>query len=674
MSTVQPTKSGKGGKKATKAKKGSGKAKGKVAKTKQEEPQIVSSFLELEDDNFEVKVAQVPPPTTTSKKRKSDETSTAKAGLMDSQDKAGDEEHQPPPKKKRATKTSSSVAPIQELPMSTSRNEDEVDTHMTDAEEIAPPSVPASKKKGKGSRKRAFSTTRKVSIASTASKASLRAGLPDKEIDAALEAELNRPLTDEEGDVEPLEIQQPKGRRLTRTRPGSKNATASVAPTRRGTRASTATVEDTSTAELYPSMPNASDNEHEFVAEKSTEAIPTEETVDPSSKTKGTKAKGSRKASARKPNRKQDIAPPEESTVAVDEKMERQDVVEEKPQQTRNRQTSRQLPTRNTRASVTSVTHDVMDLASAVNSSVLDTQAAQDNSGHESDASVVKHGRAKRGSRKASTAVKTAKGGKKGVAASRNIEDIVQPIPDSRDPEETEHQPNVMAVDDEAINVEPEVKEIETPKKQPEATKAATKATKAKKPASKSKAATRKASTTLSHDELAGVAEDTALPQLPSARSTLTLALSPQSSDAENQPPSSRPSAQRPPLSLQSPSKSQMARVPLALATPTASPSKGTFSKLQTTIPWTAVDLEQIFQGTPTADKENNPFVFGQRTAESRSALTSPEKKLNVEQWIQLNAQRGEEKLRNECERLVGRFEGEGMRALKALEGIVCAE
>lgn len=84
--------------------------------------------------------------------------------------------------------------------------------------------------------------------------------------------------------------------------------------------------------------------------------------------------------------------------------------------------------------------------------------------------------------------------------------------------------------------------------------------------------------------------------------------------------------------------------------------------------------MEQIFQGTPTADKENNPFVFGQRTAESRSALTSPEKKLSVEQWIQLNAQRGEEKLRNECERLVGRFEGEGMRALKALEGIICAE
>ena len=675
VDTVQPTKSGKGGKKTTKAKKGSGKAKGKVAKTKQEESQIASSFLKPEDDDFEVKVAQVPPPTTTSKKRKSDEMSTVKEGLMDSQATAGDEEHQPPPKKKRATKTRKSVAPAQELPVSTSRNEDEVDTHMTDAEEIAPPSVPASKKKGKGSRMRASSTTRKVSIASTASKASLRAGLPDDEdIDAALEAELNRPLTDEEGDVEPLEIEQPKGRRLTRTRPGSKKATASVAPTRRGTRASTVTVEDMSNAELYPSMPNVSDNEHEFVAEKCTEAIPTEETVDPSSKTKGTKAKVWRKASARQSNRKQDIAPPEESTVAVDENVDQQDVVKEKPQQTRSRQTSRQVPTRNTRASVTSVTHDVMDLASDVNSSVLDTQTAQDNSGHETDASVVKHGRAKRGSRKASTVVKTAKEGKKGVAASRNIEDIVQPIPDSRGPEEIEHQPNVMAVDDEAINVEPEVSEIEAPKKQPKATKAATKATKGKKPAPKSKPATRKASTTSSHDEPTGVAEDTALPQPPSARSTPRPALSPQSSDAENQPPSSRPSAQRPPLSLQSPSKSQMARVPLAPATPTASPSKGTFSKLQTTIPWTAVDLEQIFQGTPTADKENDPFVFGRRAAESRNALTSPEKKLSVEQWIQFNAQRGEEKLRNECERLVGRFEGEGMRALKALEGMVCAE
>ncbi len=55
-------------------------------------------------------------------------------------------------------------------------------------------------------------------------------------------------------------------------------------------------------------------------------------------------------------------------------------------------------------------------------------------------------------------------------------------------------------------------------------------------------------------------------------------------------------------------------------------------------------------------------------------ALTSPEKKLTVEEWIRFNAQRSEDHLRDECERLVGRFEGEGVRALKTLEGILCAE
>ena len=53
--------------------------------------------------------------------------------------------------------------------------------------------------------------------------------------------------------------------------------------------------------------------------------------------------------------------------------------------------------------------------------------------------------------------------------------------------------------------------------------------------------------------------------------------------------------------------------------------------------------------------------------------LSSPERKMSVQEWILFNAKSGEERLRRECERLVGRFEGEGVRALKALEGIVCA-
>ena len=84
--------------------------------------------------------------------------------------------------------------------------------------------------------------------------------------------------------------------------------------------------------------------------------------------------------------------------------------------------------------------------------------------------------------------------------------------------------------------------------------------------------------------------------------------------------------------------------------------------------------MEQIFELTPTADKENIPFTLEQAGEIVKDLLTSPEKKLTVEQWIQSNAQRGEEKLRNDCERLVGRFEDQGVRALRVLEGIVCVE
>lgn len=84
--------------------------------------------------------------------------------------------------------------------------------------------------------------------------------------------------------------------------------------------------------------------------------------------------------------------------------------------------------------------------------------------------------------------------------------------------------------------------------------------------------------------------------------------------------------------------------------------------------------MEHIFEGTPTVGKENSPFAFEEAGKSAKSLLTSPEKKLTVEQWIQANAQRGEEKLRNECERLVGKFEDQGVRALRVLEGIVCAE
>ena len=63
-----------------------------------------------------------------------------------------------------------------------------------------------------------------------------------------------------------------------------------------------------------------------------------------------------------------------------------------------------------------------------------------------------------------------------------------------------------------------------------------------------------------------------------------------------------------------------------------------------------------------------------ERISKGDQALTSPEKKMTVEEWIQHNAGLAEEKLRAECERMVGIFEKEGGKAMRTLEGIECLE
>ena len=665
---AKPIKRGKGGKKVAKARKAPNRANGKVLKAKQEESQLASSFVEPEDDDFEVKVAQAPAPTLRTRKRKSEHISAGEEAMMESRVSPQVEESPSPPRKRRATRASSSVAAVQETQISNHQAAIELDAHMTGVEDIPPPSVPPAKKPRKGSKKRVSSTARRVSSASTASKASLRAAIPnDEEIDAALEAELDKPLTDEEGDLETLEAERPKGRRLTRSKPGPTKVMASVAPTRRGTRASTLRTEGTSMAEMYPSIPSASDNEHEAIASEPTEAIPLDIAADRSSKTKNVQKKGSRKASARQPNRRYKTENPEEGTATINETKEPQRDDATKPSLSRSRQTSRQLPARNVRPLTDAVAPDTADSISDINGSVLDAPTAHDDPGHES---------AKRGNKKVFAAAHKANAGKDEVAMSRSSEKMMQTSA-LEIPLEVNDEPDAMAIDERSINAEQAIVDIEPLEKHPKGVKGAAKTSKGKKPGAKPRNTTRKASAASTTDEQMDVNREqieNPSPPFPSVHSTPRPALSPQSSDAENQPPSSRPSTQRPPLLLQSPSKSQSTQVPLAPTTPTASPSRGTCSRLQTTYPWTIVDLEQIFQGTPAPDKENNPFVFGDPKLGVHNALTSPEKKLSVEQWIHSNAQAGEEKLRNECERMVGKFESEGMRALKALEGIVCAE
>ncbi|OAA60835.1 Baculoviral inhibition of apoptosis protein repeat protein [Cordyceps fumosorosea ARSEF 2679] len=133
---------------------------------------------------------------------------------------------------------------------------------------------------------------------------------------------------------------------------------------------------------------------------------------------------------------------------------------------------------------------------------------------------------------------------------------------------------------------------------------------------------------------------------------------SPQSSDAENRPPSSRPST----------STKRIALAPLAPTPSQMSPSKrNVIAGLQSTTPWSAANLDAIF-GTPKvgADKENGM----ERLLKQGKELSSPEKQMTVEEWIQFNAGEAEKKLKHECEQMVNLFENEGTRAMNVLESL----
>jgi hypothetical protein len=145
---------------------------------------------------------------------------------------------------------------------------------------------------------------------------------------------------------------------------------------------------------------------------------------------------------------------------------------------------------------------------------------------------------------------------------------------------------------------------------------------------------------------------------------------SPQSSDAENRPPSTRPRSARPPIV--SPAKPAPIRVPLAASTPIKSPSKRQVDTgfLASSNSWKPMDIDELLGSLD--DKENRDFTMNQGNL--REILTSPEKKMTVEEWIRFNAKHGEERLRQECERLIGIFEREGGRAMRTLEGIECID
>lgn len=190
----------------------------------------------------------------------------------------------------------------------------------------------------------------------------------------------------------------------------------------------------------------------------------------------------------------------------------------------------------------------------------------------------------------------------------------------------------------------------------------------------------------------ASLAPPSPRPATASAASTPGSVRSHNSSNAENHVPSSIPPPSRKatailaPISLSPPpamnhaapltSPARTTRVPLAAQTPNRSPTRMSPHKLGTlkaAQPWTATDIETVF--FPSAElgggQENTSGAgVAQKLAELGGQLSSPEKRMTVEEWVRFQALKGEERLREECERMVWLFEREGTRALGVLGGI----
>ena len=641
-------------KKAGRPKKGQAKPKARNTRAKAVEPQEPSNVVEPEDDNFEVKVASPPPRATRGKKRTSDEM------------QAEDVEYPVIPSAKRTTRNRSSTAkpePIPALP--------EQDVTMENMEDPIP--APKSQKGGRGGRKRVSTTTRKTSArkastraASTASKASLRAPVPaDDEIDAQLEADLERFSSDGSENWQVLGKDESE---ITGLHPSRVRASAGKMAPSAGIR------EDFESSVLDQAEGDGIDESESVIFER-TEPILSPPPQKKSTRIVGKKGKKASASTIAIDNNElaADQAPGDMASDLPEERnpSEHVRVSQEGQEEVRAAQEPSEGPRED----------GLVAVQEANNASQLTTTTTADDSGHETDGSVLAQKKTKRDSKK--PPAKKGKQPKKVAPKTKKVEVTVEiPIPASHLHAETEEEE--APIPDEAPTVV-----VKTKAEKATGTKAAKTRGKGKKASDQQEAepadevvipeqgfgATAQPAKAAEPQHSPVVMVRIEQPQAPTPtgvpsprRQIPSPTPTPQSSDAENHPPSSRPSQARPPLARFSPSTARTMRVPLAASTPTGSPSRGNSSnaRLQTTYPWSAVDLDYILLGTPKdADKENVKFD---------ELLASPEKKMNVEEWIKYNARRGEEKLKADCERIVGKFENEGVRALKALEGIVCSD
>lgn len=654
------------GKKGGKSKRPPTKSKAKALKTTLMEPTKFTSHIEPEDEDFEVKIEKTPARNENTYKRKSDEMEDG--GIYGSNQM----DMNPPPPKRRATRVSNSIMATETTsskPLTTSLGHDMEIDHVQKTASAPISTIKKGLQRGaKKGRKGTSSAVREVSATSTAPRASPRDIIPsDDALEAALEADLDRPLTDDEVDAGQRDIVYPKMRRLTRTRPESRDGPPSLALERGITRLSSLPFQAPSFGE-QDSLPQIASRIVE--ASRSTSRLTKENIL-------------------------QDGLPNDESAANANDAS-----VQPKAKQTKSKKSaksrpaSRQLSKKHAQPLAPSLAADLPGSSDSLVNLDHVSQVVEDESGNETDVSIITESLVKRGGEKGKQGKNASlsspeqkkvmrRGLKHGSSQSESV--LVSTAMDPFKNTSTRisgHDIQTTSPNKEKVieSVEPTTSRSRT-FLEPLGSIRSSEGGERRVPI-QSPIAVPPVDQAPNTPHLLGPEREStpsqALPVveistcIPSVQTTPRPAASPQSSDVENQPPSSRPSSVRPPLLVSSPSKSQITRIPF-VTTPIASPSKRNNLRLQSTVPWSAIDYEKMFLGSP-ADKENNPFNLKLAADGKIVSLTSPEKKLSLEEWIQFNSRRGEEHLRRECERVIGKFEGEGLRALKTLEGITCID
>ncbi|KAG9247032.1 hypothetical protein BJ878DRAFT_415767 [Calycina marina] len=595
-------------------------AKGRKTRMKAEtgpEPieEIPAPAPEPEDDDFEPKVDVASKPTR-GRKRKTED-------LVEPTELVSEP---PPLAKRRATRTRGIVA---------------VDDSVPEKSTIIQQAPKNATRKGRNS-------TRKES---TASVVTLAAPVPnDHEIDAALEADLARQVTDDE-----IEVEVPK----PNTKPRKTAAT--------------------SNHDIFGAVPLDID-EGEIEAELEAMEVDSK----PLPKSKGGKGRPSRKVSAKQQTaakraaeaaaiREQAVTEEEDSPEQIAMEFENSismqcssPILQPKRQRATSRQQSKKLASKSP-SSMAQAELPPVDLSK--------DPEEDENSGNETDVSVDSQSTVIHGGRSSRVCNATkGKAGKK--VAIKHLEEIVhKPVTVLIDEEESASVPtnsNLLAVQTEDVSMADESPKIPSSKSSPIQRLA---------PATAigSPAITINGVVTDSehHPSMSRSGKDKGKQVVRSPTpppKDRTPSQSPQSSDEENHPPSSKaPATDRKTFTPHS----TTTRIPLAASTPTMSPSKrNIIAGLQSTSPWTGADVDHVFM-KPTKDDYSSPgklFVFNAMDKAKAVALTIPEKSMTVEDWILHNAAMAEEKMRNECEGMVGIFESQGTRALRALEGIQCVE